>query len=76
MVMIYCKNGEFQISGNRNTVVTEIIQAVKIVAVHLAKNAKNDVEKIQTLSTLNLDINSAIIDALNGNTEDINFNKE
>jgi hypothetical protein len=76
MVMIYCKNGEFQISGNRNTVVTEIIQAVKIVAVHLAKNAKNDVEKVTTLSTLNLDINSAIIDALNGNTEDINFNKE
>jgi hypothetical protein len=76
MVMIYCNNGEFQISGNRNTVVTEIIQAVKIVAVHLAKNAKSDVEKIQTLSTLNLDINSAIIDALNGNTEDINFNKE
>jgi hypothetical protein len=76
MVMIYCKNGEFQISGDRNTVVTEIIQAVKIVAVHLAKNAKNDVEKVTTLSTLNLDINSAIIDALNGNTEDINFNKE
>lgn len=76
MVMIYCKNGEFQISGDRNTVVTEIIQAVKIVAVHLAKNAKSNVEQIQTLSTLNLDINSAIIDALNGNTEDINFNKE
>ena len=76
MVMIYCKNGEFQISGDRNSVVTEIIQAVKIVAVHLAKNAKNDVEKVTTLSTLNLDINSAIIDALNDRTEDINFNKE
>ena len=73
MVMIYCKNGEFQISGDRNTVVTEIIQAVKIVAVHLAKNAKNDVEKITSLSTLNLDVNAAIIDAINGHTEDINF---
>ena len=71
--MIYCKNGEFQISGDRNTVVTEIIQAVKIVAVHLAKNAKNDVEKITSLSTLNLDVNAAIIDAINGHTEDINF---
>lgn len=76
MVMIYCKNGEFQISGDRHAVVTEIIQAVKIVAVHLAKNAKSDVEKITSLSTLNLDINSAIIDAINDRTEDINFNKE
>ena len=76
MVMIYCKNGEFQISGDRNSVVNEIIQAVKIVAFHLAKNAKNDVEKVTTLSTLNLDVNAAIIDVINDRTEDINFNKE
>ena len=74
--MIYCKNGEFQISGKIQTVITEIIQAVKIVAVHLAKNTKDDTEKIKALSVLNLDINGAIIDVINDRTEDINFDKE